>query len=109
MNFAEYMFLRKAAVAWKKCVPGNLMAESDAKCAIEMAANAKIINPRQIHKIVQAGLDIEDNSNLPGHLNFIVFLYITNQFKIFSSYDYPESKGYLSEKRAYECIEQERM
>jgi hypothetical protein len=43
MNFAEYMFLRKSAVAWKKCIPGNLMAENEAKCAIEIAANNRFL------------------------------------------------------------------
>jgi hypothetical protein len=45
LNFAEYMFLRKAAVAWKKCVPENMMAQNEMKCAIEIASNARFMKP----------------------------------------------------------------
>jgi len=90
------MFLRKAAVAWKKCVPDYLMTESDATCAMEVAANAKMVKPEQIHKMFQAGLDIQGDLSHPRHMNFMVFLYIANQFKIFSLYDGPTPKGYLT-------------
>jgi len=74
MNFAEYLFLRKSAVAWRKCVSGDLMTENDVKCALEMAANAKIVKPEQAYKIMDAGLDIQGDLDNPKHLNFIVFL-----------------------------------
>jgi hypothetical protein len=68
------MFLRKSAVAWKKCIPGNLMAENEAKCAIEIAANSRFLQPHEVSKIFKAGLDIQGDSDYPRHINFVVFL-----------------------------------
>jgi hypothetical protein len=40
INFLEYLYLRKAAIAWKKCVSSRLLIRADLRCAMVIAANA---------------------------------------------------------------------
>jgi len=47
INFLEYLYLRKAAIAWLKCVSGRLLLRSDLKCALVIAGNAKYIDDHE--------------------------------------------------------------
>jgi len=60
LNFLEYLYLRKASVAWYKCVQERLVTRTDVRCALIIAGNGRVMDSGEADFIYRTGLELSN-------------------------------------------------
>jgi len=108
INFLEYLFIRKAAIAWKKCVSSRLLIRADLKCALVIAANARNMDDHEGDFIYRLGVEMSDREWNIG-ISFMQFLVIADAFRTFTLFEKGVSDGMLSFQEMRFAVNQQRI
>lgn len=84
LNFLEYLYLRKASVAWYKCVQERLLTRTDVRCALIIAGNGRMVDPGEADFIYRTGLDLSLADWSYRGWNFPTLVIIADAFRTWS-------------------------
>jgi len=76
INFAEYIFTRKTAAAWRKCVTGYGMNYEELRCALSITGTAPKVNDGDARRVTLMALRWMQLGT--KRLGFMVFAHIAH-------------------------------
>lgn len=85
MNFAEYLFLRQVASAWRRCVTGQGMNYKELQCAIRITTNYKgsLFNEGEARKLFLHALSWMDMT--AKRISLPIFASLANYYNMFQA------------------------
>ena len=109
LNFAEYLFVRKALFGWKQCHSNaKYIARSHFKCAMGTAIPQKYYARQDVENIYQVGLRASGDRNLI-ELDFVSYLrtlYFTYFYGVFNM---PNDTVYLEKQQFIKAVKEDRL
>jgi len=93
MNFADYIFIRKANLAWKECTRDNFIGVNQIACGLHItSSNKKTISRDEAKQVFEMGLILiygnTYNINV-NNLDFVGFVTIAHLYHYFTEYGIP--------------------
>jgi len=103
LNFADYMFLRKTHLAWKKCAIDDRLSYKNMDCAIYVVVPGRRLDLPDTNEVFRAAMNFCYGGDKAGDidsfwLNYETFLEIIRVFYFFSDYEIPFNNGLLMKK-----------
>jgi hypothetical protein len=109
INFADYLFVRKALHGWEKCrSTDTYIAKDNFSCALNTAVSNKYTLKLDIERIYNVGMDISADRNLI-QLDFIAYLRVLHFTYIFSVFNAPYDTPYLEKTQWRKAIKEDRL
>lgn len=109
MNFADYLFLRKALFGWKQCHShAKYIARAHFKCAIGSAIPQKYYARQDLENIYKVGLKSSGDRNLI-ELDFISYLKTLYYTYIFGVFNMPNDTIYLEKQQFIKSVKEDRL
>jgi hypothetical protein len=109
INFAAYLFVRKALHGWEKCRSHDTyIAKDNFACALNTAVSNKYTLNLDLEKIYNVGMDISADRNLI-QLDFIAFLRVLHFTYIFRVFNAPYDTPYLEKTQWLKAIKEDRL
>jgi hypothetical protein len=102
------LYIRKAAIAWKKCVSSRLLIRADLKCAMVIAANERNMDDHEGDIVFRLGIEMSDREWNIG-ITFNTFLILSDSFRTFSLFEKGISDGMLSFQDIRFAVNQQRI
>lgn len=92
INLAEYMYFRRAALAWNDCTSNDLyITKIEVKgCALVTMIPHYTVSDNDLNFVWSVGMDLLPRADVPGHgrLGFLGFMSLFRKFDEFNHYDY---------------------
>jgi len=109
LNFANYLFLRKALFGWKQCHSNaKYIAKSHFKCALGTAIPQKYYARNDVENIYNVGLRWSADRNLI-ELDFISYLRVLYSTYIFGVFNMPNDTAYLEKQQFIKAVKEDRL
>jgi hypothetical protein len=109
MNFADYLFVRKALFGWQQCQSNSkFIAKSHFKCALNAAIPQTYNTKLDIMQIYDTGLYISADKNLI-ELDFISYLRILHYTYVFGMLNVPGDTPMLEKQNFIKAIREDRI
>ncbi len=109
LNFADYLFFRKALFGWKQCHSNSkYIAKSHFKCAIGTAIPQKYYAKQDVENIYNVGLKSAADRNLI-ELDFISYLRTLYNTYIFGVFNMPNDTAYLEKQQFLKSVKEDRL
>jgi hypothetical protein len=109
MNFADYLFLRKALFGWRQCHSNiKYIAKSHFKCAVSTALPPKYHVRVDFDEIYNTGQRLAADRNLI-ELDFISYLRVTYYIYVFSVFSHPNDNPVLQKTQWLKAVREDRM
>jgi hypothetical protein len=109
MNFADYLFLRKALFGWRQCHSNiKYIAKSHFKCAVSTALPPKYHVRVDFDEIYNTGQKLSSDRNLI-ELDFISYLRVTYYIYVFSVFSHPNDNPILMKTQWLKAVREDRM
>jgi hypothetical protein len=109
MNFADYLFLRKALFGWRQCHSNiKYIAKSHFKCAVSTALPPKYHVRVDFDEIYKTGQRLSSDRNLI-ELDFISYLRVTYYIYVFSVFSHPNDNPILQKTQWLKAVREDRM
>jgi hypothetical protein len=93
LNFSEYLFLRRAAVAWTMCA-SERMNRAGLKCGLSIVVQSRTVSQSEADVAFRVALGYMKGS---WDISFVAFAMISDLYRTFSSFDVPLDNGFISE------------
>jgi len=108
LNFAQYLFLRKLHLGWKKCALDDTLSSKQVACALYVSVPTRPLGLPEATEIFNIAMQVTYGFNQPRivHLPFKSYFEITRLYYIFATYELPFKTGRLKEKDMLRSIEQ---
>jgi hypothetical protein len=109
INFADYLFVRKALYGWKECHSHMVyIAKSQFRCAVDSAIPNKYNLKLDIERLYNVGLDMSSDRTLI-ELDFIAYLRVTYFTYVFTVFATPYDTPYLEKTQWLKAIKEDRL
>jgi len=107
LNFADYLFLRKANLAWKECASENGIGYHAMSCALQITSPGRVLSAPDAKEVYELAFILKEGKNLGSvsQIQFLDFLCVAHLYYYFSSFELPFSKGQLTKKSALRAID----
>jgi len=109
INFADYMFIRKTNLAWKKCSKDDRISRKLMICAISVAVPGRrmyLPDATELFDIattIYVGSPVQDTSTI----TFRAFFEISRIYYFFQEFNIPFDDGYLQKKDMLRAINEQ--
>jgi hypothetical protein len=109
VNFADYLFLRRALFGWVNCHSSNkYMAMSQFKCAMKQAIPQKYHLKNHYEKVYKVGLTLSNDRNLI-QLDFVTYLRTLHFAYVFGVLGLPHDTPVLEKSQFIKAIREDRL
>ena len=109
INFADYVFLRRALFGWRNCHSSNqFIAMSQFKCAFRESLPQKYLHNHYYENIYKVGLKFANDRNLL-QLDFISYLRTLNFAYVFSIISLPNDTPVVEKTQFIKAIREDRI
>jgi hypothetical protein len=109
INFADYLFVRKALHGWKECHSHLVyIAKDHFRCALDSAMPNKYNLKLDIERIYNVGLDISADRTLI-ELDFLAYLRVSYFTYVFTVFATPYDTPYLEKNQWLKAIKEDRL
>ena len=108
MNFADYLFVRKALFGWRQCHSNaKFIAKSHFKCALGASIPQKYYSKLDYELIYHVGLRMADRNLI--ELDFISYLRIVYYTYVFGIFNLPADSQHLEKQQFLKAIKEDRL
>lgn len=93
IDFAEYLLLRKAAVAWSHCAQ-ETMNKTGLRCALALTVSGRHVEQSEADTAFRVGLRLMPHDTFT--LSFPIFVIISDLFRTFTAFDVAVDNGFIT-------------
>lgn len=93
VNLAEYLLLRKAAVAWSNCAQ-ETMNKTGLRCALALCVPGRHVEQAEADTVFRVGLRLMPHDSFT--LSFPIFVLISDLYRTFTAFDVAVDNGFIS-------------
>lgn len=107
LNFADYLFLRKANLAWKECASENGIGYHAMSCALQITSPGRVLAAVDAKEVYDLAFIIREGKNMGSvsQIQFVPFVNVAHLYYYFSAFELPFQKGMLTKKSALRAID----
>lgn len=107
LNFADYLFLRKANLAWKECASETGIGYRAMSCALQITSPGRVLSAPDAKEVYELAFVLKEGKNTGSvsQINFLEFIGVAHLYYYFSAFELPFQKGVLTKKSALRAID----